>query len=267
MSSPSNEVRFSPEECKVETPPEGFHNMNLQASRERVLQGASYRDCSTICLLPTRDDGKLNSKVSDAKESLMRPMNQKFVSMRLVNAEVADAYNIGIRSVLDNPELSKWRFILTLEHDNTPPPDGLIKLCEAMYSGPWAAVGGLYWTKGEGGMPMIYGDPRDPVINFRPMPPEIDKVQECRGIAMGFTLYDMAIFRDARLLVDTPQGKGWFRTPQSYNMSTGVQAGTQDLDFCARALALGYRFAVDTRVRVGHVQFEATPTHPAGFVW
>jgi hypothetical protein len=24
---------------------------------------------------------------------------------------------------------------------------------------------------------------------------------------------------------------------------------------------------VDTRVRVGHVQFEATGTHPAGFVW
>lgn len=262
----ANKVIYTPAEVTDMPPLEGFHNSD-HGSRARVINGASYRDCSTVCLIPTRDDGLLHAKVSDAFKQLMTPMNQKFIPIRLQGREVADAYNSGIQQVLAHPDLSKWKFILTIEHDNTPPPDGLIKLAESMYSGPWAAVGGLYWTKGEGGMPMIYGDPRDPVVHFRPMPPMVDGVQECRGIAMGFTLYDMAIFRDQRLLVDTPQGKGWFRTPQSYSPTTGTMAGTQDLDFCARAGALGYRFAVDTRVRVGHVQFEKTPTHPAGFVW
>lgn len=249
------------------SPLEGAHNANLEASRDRILRGASYRDCSTVCLMPTRDDGMVHAKVSDALKALMAPMNQKFLSIRLTGMEVAHAYNHGIRMVLDNPDLSKWKFILTVEHDNTPPPDGLVKLLETIHSGPWAAVGGLYWTKGEGGMPMIYGDPKDPTLNFRPMPPVPDSVQECRGIAEGFTLFDMNLFRDKRLQIDTPSGKGWFQTLNEFTPGVGARAGTQDLEFCARAGALGYRFAIDTRVRVGHVQLEKTPTHPAGFVW
>lgn len=270
----ADQVVFSPAEVAVVPPPEGFHNMDLQKSRERVLTGASYRDCSTIALLPTpKDSGALHYKVSAALKGMLTPMNQKFHLQYLEGMEVADAYNQGIQMVLANPELSKWKFVLTIEHDNTPPPDGLVKLIETMYLGPWAGVGGLYWTKGEGGMPMIYGDPHDPQPNFRPLPPMIDQVQECRGIAMGFTLWDMDLFRDKRLPTqcvdpnDLSKGATWFRTLNNWSPNTGVQAGTQDLDFCARAGALGYRFAVDNRVKVGHVQFEKSPTHPAGFVW
>jgi hypothetical protein len=46
--------------------------------------------------------------------------------------EVGEAYSQAFQSVLDNPELSKWEFILTIEHDNCPPADGAIKLVEAM---------------------------------------------------------------------------------------------------------------------------------------
>lgn len=254
-------VVYSPDPVTVDPGPEGFHNMDLEASRERVLNGASYRDCSTVVLMPTPRDGKLNTKVADAMAALMAPMNQRLYRHRLEGMEVADAYNHGIQMVLDHPELSKSTFVLTVEHDNTPPPDGLLKLVETMYAGLWAGVGGLYWTKGEGGMPMIYGDPKDPVVNFRPQVPQLETVQECRGIAMGFTLWDMDLFRDKRL------GPPWFRTVQEFTPFVGAQAGTQDLEWCGRAGALGYRFAVDTRVRVGHVQFDATPTHPAGFVW
>lgn len=235
--------------------------MDLEASRERILTGASYRDCSTVMLLPTPRDGKLNSRVADALVNLMSPMNQRVHRHRLEGMEVADAYNHGVQMVLDHPELSKWKFILTVEHDNTPPPDGLLLLLETMHLGPWAGVGGLYWTKGEGGMPMIYGNPTDTVINFRPQVPEVGKVQECRGIAMGFTLWDIELFRDKRL------GPPWFKTVQEFLPYQGVRAGTQDLDWCGRAGAVGYRFAVDNRVRVGHVQFDSSPTHPAGFVW
>lgn len=256
----SDKVLLGPPEVAEMSPPEGFHNTNFDESRVRLLKGGSYRDSSTVCLMPTPSDGKLNYKISDALKTLMVPMNGKFTHMRMTGMEVADAYNNGVQAILDNPELSKWKFVLTWEHDNLPPPDGLLKLLEAMFNGPWACVGGLYWTKGEGGQPMIYGDPKDPEVNYRPQVPQPDTVQECRGTGMGFNLWDMDIFRDVRL------GPPWFRTVQVFDHN-GVRAGTQDLDFCGRATALGYRFAVDTGCRVGHVQFDASQTHPAGFVW
>jgi hypothetical protein len=257
----STQVVISPEEEKYEPSSGGFHNDKEEFSKLRLIKGATYRDCSTVCLLPTRkEDESLHAKVADAYKNLLTPMNQKFTAIRLAGMEVADAYNQGIQGVLDHPELKDWKFILTYESDNTPPPDGLVKLIETMYAGPWAGVGGLYWTKGEGGMPMIYGDPDGP-MDYRPQVPRPDETQACRGLAMGFTLWDMKLFKDKRV------GPPWFYTKQEYIPYQSVNAGTQDLNFCSRAAEFGYRFCVDTRVRVGHVQFHKSPTHPAGFVW
>lgn len=253
----------------------GFHNADLESSRDRIIEGGTYRDCSTVCIMPTPRNGDLYYKVSDAKEGLMKPMNQKFVFHRVVGDEVGDAFTRGIQQVLEHPVLAKWKFILTYEWDNIPPLDGLLSLINAMTNGPWAAVGGLYWTKGEGGQPMIYGDPKSPEVNYYPQIPIPGAIQECRGIAMGFSLWDMNLFRDKRLWVDAngqstgEVGKGQlFRTIQQYDPRTGAaNAGTQDLEFCGRAAALGYRFAVDNRCLVGHCQLEDTPTHSKGFVW
>ena len=240
----------------------GFHNDKPDISTSRVITGASYRNCSTVALMPTRTaDEKLHYKVADAYRSLMAPMNQGFYPVRLAAMEVADAYNQGVQMVLNDPALAKFKFILTYESDNVPPPDGLIKLVESIYGSPYAGVGGLYWTKGEQGMPMVYGDPRDPDVNWRPQVPKPETLQECRGLAMGFTLWDIELFRDERL------GPPWFETVQKHVPWQGSASGTQDLHWCDKAGRLGYRFAVDTRVRVGHVQFDESPTHPAGFVW
>ena len=271
MDRDTGQVVYTPERIGVaDLPsPAGFSNDHPDESRMRVIEGSSYRDCSTIALMPTRrkpGQEALHPKVADAYRCLLVPMNQKFTAIRLAGMEVADAYNQGIAEVLRHPQLSTWKFILTYECDNTPPPDGLVKLIQTMYSGPWAAVGGLYWVKGESGMPMIYGNPLDPEINFRPVVPEPETVQECRGVAMGFTLWDIGLFRDKRLGEPGP-ATPWFKTLHDYQQGQGVSAATQDLEFCGRAGALGYRFAVDTRVRVGHVQFDESPTHPAGFVW
>lgn len=260
MSDPT-QVALTAEEEKFSPSSAGFHNDKEEFAKLRLIKGATYRDCSTVCLLPTRSDTEnLHAKVADAYKNLLTPMNQKFTAIRLAGMEVADAYNQGVQGILDHPELKDWKFILTYESDNTPPPDGLVKLIETIYAGPWAAVGGLYWTKGEGGAPMIYGDPKGP-IDYRPQIPRPDEAQECRGLAMGFTLWDMKLFKDKRL------GPPWFHTKHEYVPYQGVNAGTQDLNFCSRAGELGYRFCVDTRVRVGHVQFSKSPTHPAGFVW
>lgn len=261
MGDPS-EVVLSPEKEAFEPSLGGFSNEKEGPAKFRLVKGATYRDCSTVCLLPTRTkDEALHFKVADAYKALMAPMNQKFTAMRLAGMEVADAYNSGIQQILDHPDLSKWKFILTYESDNTPPPDGLVRLLKTMYAGPWAAVSGLYWTKGENGVPMIFGNPQSLDMGYRPQIPVPGTAQECRGIAMGFALWDMELFKDKRL------GPPWFKTLNEYDPFKGAHAATQDLEFCGRATEAGYRFCVDTEVRVGHVQFEATPTHPAGFVW
>jgi hypothetical protein len=229
----------------------GFHNDHLDESRNRLVTGSSYRDLSTAILIPTR--GSIPARVVNSWWGLMPPMNQPVYRIVVENMEVAEAYNEGIRLIQNEPTIGRAKFILTLEEDNIPPPDGHIKLAGEMYSSPYAAIGGLYWTKGEGGMPMIYGDPEKE--GFEPCQVKSPSgVQECRGVAMGFTLWDAEIFRDPRLQyahAGTDHRK-WFRTLQEYEEYKGVKAGTQDLEFCGRAQKLGYRFAVDTRVLVGH---------------
>ena len=110
----------------------------------------------------------------------------------------------------------------------------------------FACIGGLYWTKGEGGQPQIWGDPTDPQTNFRPIVPKPDCLNECCGTGMGFNLWRLKMFADKRL------PRPLFRTKAS--KEEGV--GTQDLAFWSSARALGYRCAIDTRIKVGHYSVE-----------
>jgi hypothetical protein len=166
--------------------------------------------------------------------------------MLCLGLEVGDAYSQAIEFVINHDELNKWEYILTLESDNMPPSDGILRLIESVDAHPeLAAMSGLYWTKGEGGCPQIWGDPKDPVLNFRPQPPQPDCVQECCGIGMGFGLWRVKMFRDPKLR------RPWFKTRAS---KEGV--GTQDLYAWEDLRKHGYRCAVDTRVRVGHYDHE-----------
>lgn len=232
---------------------EGYHNSSFEGSRNRLIKASTYRDLSTICVIPT-PGFSIDWRVSQAIENLVKPMNQPYAKWFVTGAEVGDAYNTAIAQILADPNLSKWKFLLTVEHDNLPQPDALLKLQAAMYSTPYAAIGGLYWTKGLDGQPMIYGDPKVWPPNYIPQLPEPDTIQECRGIAMGFTLWDMNLFKDPRLT------NPWFETKAGWTPTTGTIAGTQDLVFCGKATALGYRFAVDTSVRVGHM--DINPASP-----
>jgi hypothetical protein len=175
--------------------------------------------------------------------NLIFPPNQGVVKILAQGMEVGEAYTTAIEQVLAHPDLSQWEYLLTLEHDNTPPQDGVLKLLERMEAHPeYSCIGGLYFTKGEGGVPQIWGDPRDPVLNFRPLPPDLNGgLVECCGTGMGFNLWRMAMFRDAKLR------KPWFKTLAS---SEGV--GTQDLFFWGDARKHGYRCAIDCSVKVGH---------------
>jgi len=214
----------------------GMNNADLDRARGRLIRGQTYRDLSTVMVMPTR--GMIPSEVVQALLGLQAPMNQKFTRIFVKGAEVGDAYNQAVKMVLEHPELSRWKYLLTVEEDNCPPPDGLLRLYESIEQVD--AVGGLYWTKGEGGQPMIYGDPAVMPKNFIPQVPQPNALQRCNGLGMGFTLFRLAIFKK----VPAP----WFRTLQGREGQC-----TQDLYFFGEAAKYGYKFASDNRVKVGHL--------------
>ena len=228
---------------------QGHHNKDIEKSRDRLIQGSTYKDLSTIIIVPTR--GVIPAKVVQNWMSLMSPMNQKVIRVFMIGMEVGDAYNSAVEFIINNPDLSKWKYILTLEEDNMPAPDGLLKLYEAINTPPgYDVVGGLYWTKGEGGQPMIYGNPNEIPLNFIPQPPQVDTIQRCNGLGMGFNLFKLDIFKDSKLQ------RPFFKTLQEHRPGVGTKVYTQDLRFFEDAGRLGYRFACDTKIKVGHYDLE-----------
>lgn len=224
----------------------GVHNRNQRRTAKRVRDSGVYRDLSTVCVIPTR--GTIPARVAESWMGLMTPMNQPFVRVFVEGMEVGSAYERAVDLILNHDMLKGFRYMLTLEEDNIPPADGLLRLYENIDK--YAVVAGLYYTKGEAGMPMIYGDPKG-MLAFNPQTPVPGKVQECNGTGMGFTLFDLAMFRDGK--IDRP----FFKTLQE----VGVGTGTQDLYFAGKARQAGYRIASDNRVRVGHYDMNS------GMVW
>lgn len=224
---------------------QGKHNNNLNIALARLEKGGSYRNQSTVCVIPTR--GLLSAKVCTALWNLQSPMNNGFFKFTVEGKEVGQAYNDAVEMILANPELSKWKYMLTVEEDNLPPPDGLLRLLENMDK--YDAIGGLYWTKGDEGQPMIYGSPMAMPKDFRPQKPIPDTIQPCNGLGMGFTLFKISMFKKLKERGVWPL----FRTVQDYQYGVGMKVMTQDLFFFQQAGQEGFSFACDTRVKVGHL--------------
>lgn len=221
----------------------GKHNENLEATIARVKDSAAWKKLDTIMLIPAGDMVPVKCVMSWM--NVYMPPNNALFRMAAVGMEVGSAYSLAIESILAHPDLSKFKYLLTVEHDNAPPADGLIKLLAQMESHPeFDCIGGLYWLKGEGGHAQIWGDPRDPVNNFRPQVPIPNTLQECCGTGMGFNLWRIDMFRDPDLR------KPWFKTQTEGGVST------QDLYFATDARRCGYRFAVDTSILVGHYDLD-----------
>lgn len=222
----------------------GIHNSNLEQSSQRIIEGGSWKKQRVIMLIPA--GVSIPTKVYLSHCGLIFPPNQQQYRMAAIGMEVGESFSNAIQEIINHPELSQWEYLLTIEHDNIPPADGLVKLIKRMEEHPeFACIGGLYWTKGEAGVPQIWGDPKD-TLNFRPQAPDPNGgLVECNGTGMGFNLWRLNMFKDDRLR------KPWFKTVAD---ATGV--GTQDLYFWADARKNGYRCAISCDVKVGHYDLE-----------
>lgn len=219
----------------------GRLSADMEGTRARLIKGGTWKKQRVITVLPA--DSMIPAKVALSHWNLLFPPNNGVVRMLAQGMEVGDAYSTAIQNILGHPDLKDWEFLLTVEHDNLPPQDGLLQLIETLEAHPeLSCVSGLYFTKGEGGCAQIWGDPRDPVLNFRPQIPRANELIECCGTGMGFALFRLAMFKDDRL------AKPWFKTQKAIG---GVS--TQDLAFWSDARKYGYRCAVDCKCRVGHL--------------
>jgi len=235
----------------------GKHNESMADSIARLQRGRSYDDLTTIIVVPTR--GEIPARVVASWLSLMRPMNQVCAGPEfMAGFEVGDAYNRAVENIIAtnvnirNNKGRPFRYMLTLEDDNIPPPDGILRLMESIKG--YDVVGGLYWTKGDEGQPMIYGAPHVIPRNFVPQVPIPDQIQPCNGLGMGFTLFRMELLE--RMAPDMPKNehgiRQWFKTVQEWNPNVGGKAFTQDLWFFDQAAKYGARVASDNRIKVGH---------------
>lgn len=234
----------------------GHHNSDLPASTARILEGGSWKKQRVIVVMPAANT--IATKVAFSHWSLMFPPNQSVHRMLALGQEVGDAFSNCIAEILAHPDLSQWEYVLSIEHDNMPPPDGLVKLIQRMEANPeYACISGTYWTKGPEGVCQIWGDPKDPQLNFRPQPPVAGQLVECCGTGMGFALWRLSMFKDPKLR------KPWFKT---LNGSEGQGIGTQDLYAWSDLRKHGYRCAIDCSVLVGHHDHEGK-FGPPGFTW
>lgn len=231
----------------------GYHNANMDATIRRVKESSSWKKLDTIMLIPA--GGSIPTKVVMSLWNVYAPPNNSFFRMACVGMEVGEAFSTAIENILAHPQLSKYKYIWTVEHDSIVQPDVLVKLLAQMEAHPeFACIGAIYFTKGPQGVPQIWGDPRDPQTNFRPQVPIPNALQECCGTGMGCNVWRLDMFKDPKLR------RPWFKTQTEGGIST------QDLYFWGDARAHGYRCAIDTSIPCGHYDHEGK-FGPADFIW
>lgn len=214
----------------------------------RLERSHLYRPMPYVVVMPVV--GGVPPRVHDAIVSLAAPPNQKHTQLTIEWAEVGAAYNMAVEMILAHPEISTWRYMVTIEQDNLVPPYGVIDLLNEAEAGEWDVLGGLYHTKGEGGVAQIWGD-RSLPLNFVPQRPVPGKVVPTWATGMGCTVFRLDQFRR----LPGP----WFNT----RCDEEHGSFTQDLDYFKRAHdeGLDLKVGVDCRVVVGHLDVDT------GQVW
>lgn len=220
-----------------------------------TLHECTYKESSTVIVCPTR--GKIDYRVVEAWNDLIKIPNQRRSFLFCEGAEVGDAYNKLIQRILDDYNLSRYKYVMTVEDDNILPADAQLRLLDAIQSGPWDGVSGLYFGRREPSVPQVLGDPltsdQFSVFDFkvRDVRNAMDNgyTLEVNAIPMGCAIFKLDLFRE----MPNP----WFYTVNQYAIRDGKPFGrrsaTHDLNFCEHARLKGKRFAVDCGLHVGHL--------------
>ncbi len=237
-----------------------------------LLKGNTYKNYSTLIVVATRGTAKIRGHCPECKapvelehwvglhpwiveswKRFVKPMNVPIMEMIVSGHEVGIAYNETINQLLTNESLKNVKYVLFLEDDIIVPfmPNSfgpLIQLYKHMEK--YDVASGLYWTKGEPSLPLIYGNgdfetatPFEVNTHWEP-----GDVVEVNGCGMGFALMKRSIFEDRRL------ERPFFKTVNELG-SNGSMLMTQDLYFYQKIKKLGYKICVDTSIKCGHLDF------------
>ena len=212
-----------------------------------LVPGCTYQDSSTVFICPTR--GQVDVTVVEAWNRLVPVPNQRRHMLFMKGDEVGVAYNRALETIFNDYRLSRYKYVMTMEDDNIPPPDAHMRLLDRIQQNPeYDGIGGLYFKKEAPFQALLLGDPvrfaTTGVFDALPRDPrryiEEGALVEVNCLPMGCTIYKMDLFR--RL------PKPWFATIANQHIRQ-----TQDAMFCETAKWQGARFAVDCGLRVGHL--------------
>jgi hypothetical protein len=263
MSKPSAQAKFK---STYKAP--GVLDSNVINYSKRMLVG-------------TATTGNIRMEWAAARYSQIIPANWSKVDMtQFVNGfvplrySVADAQNLIVqKAVQDN-----FEWLLLVEHDTMPPPDGLIRFNEYMRSNEYPVVSGLYFTRSDPAEPMVYRGRGNSYYTDWKLG---DKVM-VDGVPTGMLLINMKLMK--AIYDDSPQYSAGgivvrrvFETPVKtwFNEETGAQEaliGTSDLDWCARIIEgnylekAGYKklakekypFLIDSNIACMHIDPDGT---------
>ncbi len=195
-----------------------------------IIKGDSYRDRSYAILTPSR--GLIHVEAYGSHLALIPAIGAKQLRVIVAGHEVARAYNELFKVALEHHAV----YALTVEDDMVPQEDAIQRILNVIDTDGSGldGVSALYRTKGEKGWPIVMGYPDRPTDATLRAPLE-GQLMGVNVIPFGFAIWRMSMFQKMTF--------PWFETTQS----------TFDVNFCRKARANGFRFAVDCSLKVGHV--------------
>ena len=239
-------------------------------------------------LIGTITTGDIRMEWAAARYGMSIPANWSKVDMlQYMSSYIPLRFSIqdGQNMIVQEAVTKGYEWVLLIEHDTCPPPDGFIRFNEYIRSGKYPMVSGLYYTKSEPAEPMIYRGRGNSYYTDWQLGDRIG----ADGVPTGMLLVSgkllKAVWEDSpEYMAGDNRVRRVFENPIKtfFNEETGAQealTGTTDLDFCKRVIEgnylekcgwselakLQYPFVIDTRIPCIQVDKDGTQ-YPIGGV-
>jgi hypothetical protein len=270
---------------------------NPNNSKERDLALVQYTnkvvdsgvaDFTNRLLLATPTLGSIRMEWAAARYGMAVPSNFSKVDMQQymssfipIRYTIADAQNMIINEAVQ----SGYEWLLLIEDDTIPPPDGLIRFNEYIRHAKYPVVSGLYFTRSDPSDPMVYrGRGNSFYTKWK-----LGDLVWADGVPTGMLLLSCKLLK--LMWIDAPEYmcgefkvKRVMNTPLKtwFNEESGAQetlTGTSDLDFCTRVIEgdyltkagwpelakKKYPFLIDTNLYCKHIDRLTGTQYPLTF--